>query len=460
VLQELGRGGMACVYRVRDARTGKSLALKQLLPRDDKHARERASLFEREFHTLAQLAHPRVIEVYDFGIDPAGPFYTMELLPDGDLRERSPMHWREACELAFDVCSSLALLHSRRLVHRDVSPRNVRCTQGGHAKLIDFGAMASMGTIAQAVGTPPFVAPEAAHATSLDGRADLYSLGGTLYYALTGRLAYPARTFAQLVECWAIKPAPPSAIVSGIPPQLDRLVMSLISLEAALRPRSAFEVMQRLTAIAGITREEPLSVSQAYLVTPSLVGRDDVLAKVRETLGRMQNGRGLSLLIGAPPGRGRSRVLDACVLEAKTIGCCVLRAAVSGAPTNELGAAATLAAQLLQFAPALAIEAAHSADVYHLLFEASSHTSAANDTAPPLKSFADLDRSAVTTAVAKWLLHASKSIGRAQGAQRGARRWTSRAARAVARVQRARVAGRSPVSRKRLRATTRGVQHR
>ena len=99
----------------------------------------------------------------------------MELLDGGDLVERSPLPWKDACRVLFDVCSCLALLHSRRLLHRDVSPRNVRCTADGQAKLIDFGAMAVMGHSRQVVGTPAFVAPEALHRLALDGRTDLYS---------------------------------------------------------------------------------------------------------------------------------------------------------------------------------------------------------------------------------------------------------------------------------------------
>ena len=89
-----------------------------------------------------------VIEVYDYGIDDRTPYYTMELLDGGDLRERSPLPWRDVCSLLRGVCSSLALIHSRRLVHRDVTPANIRCTRDGEAKLIDFGAMAPVGAVA------------------------------------------------------------------------------------------------------------------------------------------------------------------------------------------------------------------------------------------------------------------------------------------------------------------------
>jgi serine/threonine protein kinase len=147
VAQLLGRGGMGAVYQVEDAASGRVLALKLLkVSADDANRELLTALFEREFHTLTQLAHPRVIEVYDYALDPQiGAFYTMELLDGGDLKQRTPLPWREACALMFDVCSSLALLHARRLLHRDVSPRNVRCTRDGHAKLIDFGAMTPMG---------------------------------------------------------------------------------------------------------------------------------------------------------------------------------------------------------------------------------------------------------------------------------------------------------------------------
>ena len=140
VLDRLGRGGMAVVYRVQAGDDGEPLALKQLtLSRHERRDQYSVSQFEREFYALAQLSHPRIIRVYDYGVDPAGPYYTMELLDGGDLHDRTPLPYAVACAHLLDVCSSLALLHSRGLVHRDVSPRNIRCTHAGHAKLIEIG---------------------------------------------------------------------------------------------------------------------------------------------------------------------------------------------------------------------------------------------------------------------------------------------------------------------------------
>jgi hypothetical protein len=349
----LGRGGMAVVYRATDLGSGRVLALKQLAKEDrDEQRAHLELLFEREFHTLSQLSHPRVIEVYDYGVTPDGVcYYTMELLDGGPLRERVPLPWREACRLIFDVCSSLALLHSRRLLHRDVSPRNVHCTRDGNAKLIDFGAVAPMSASGGLiVGTPPFTAPEIVHRSATDGRADLYALGATLYYALTGQLAYPARSFAELFACWNQRPAPPSLRVPEIPRALDDLVMSLLSLEPALRPPSAYAVMQRLAAIAGLPSEESAGVSRAYLATPALAGRTALLAQLREVLLRALAAGGRGMMLWGQPGVGRSRMLDACALEAKTLGARVLRANARGT-AQAFEVAHALAQHLLEALP-------------------------------------------------------------------------------------------------------------
>jgi hypothetical protein len=329
------------------------------------------AFFEREYFTLAQLLHPRIVSVHDYGIDATGPYYTMELLDGGDLQRKAPVDWRQACAFARDLCSALALVHSRRLVYRDLSPRNVRCTSDGLAKLIDFGAMGPMGPAKELIGTLPCCAPETVDLQPLDARTDLYALGATLYYTLTGRHAYPAREFAQLVELWRGRPRRPSEIVAGIPEALDRLVLDLMNLDPAVRPASAAEVMERLSAIAGLPSDEQLPVAQAYLATPTLVGRESDLDLMRKMVARAQRRRGASVLIRGPAGVGRSRLLDALVLEGKLGGAVVLRADAGDATSGHYGVVRAIAAQLLRAFPTLALEAveAHLPVLGHVIPE-------------------------------------------------------------------------------------------
>jgi tetratricopeptide (TPR) repeat protein len=348
----LGRGGMAVVYQVYDPVRDRRLALKRLLPEHAANASV-ARLFELEYHTLSQLVHPRIIEVYDYQTDAEGPSYTMELLTGGDLRQRSPIAWPEACRLLSDICSALALLHSRRLVHRDLTPLNVRCTADGRAKLFDFGSMTQIGRTKYVVGTPPFVAPEALSGEVIDGQTDLYALGATAYYALTGRHAYPARTLAELPDLWLSTPLAPKAIVPSIPAELDDLVMALLQKSPAGRPASAAEVMERLSAIGGFEVTEELVVRQAYLSMPTLVGRDEQLAAFQRRLLRLKTGQGTALLVHSARGGGRSRLLDVCALEAKLAGTLVLRADSTAGSGRRWGVASKLLEQLLQQAPEL-----------------------------------------------------------------------------------------------------------
>ncbi|HKP59953.1 MAG TPA: protein kinase [Polyangiales bacterium] len=325
-LELLGRGGMGAVFRARDSANGRSVALKALqLAPDERHREQLIAHFHREYRTLAELDHPRVIQVFDYGADAEGPYYTMELLDGTDLSRCAPLPWRQACSLARDVCSSLALLHSRGYVHRDVSPPNVRCTSDGRAKLIDFGAMVPMGVSTLAMGTPPCVAPEALARQPLDGRTDLFALGATLYYALCGRQAYAARSFNQLRAAHASQPLPPSAYAREVPTPVDALVLSLLSLDAMARPRSAAEVMARLTAVADLGPTEPVGVQKAYLNTPALVGRAESTAQITEALVRTRGGRGEALRVWAAQGGGRSRMLQSAIMEGRLSGMWILQ---------------------------------------------------------------------------------------------------------------------------------------
>ncbi len=412
VQRELGRGGMAVVYSVVDAVSARRLALKQLaMASSNRHFGEQAAAFEREFHTLVQLSHPRIIEVYDFGVDDGGRYYTMELLEGGDLKERSPLPWREACSLLYEVCSSLALIHSRGLVHRDISPRNIRTTRDGSAKLLDFGALVPIGATGQIVGTPAFMPPEVLHRSTLDGRTDLFSLGATLYYALTGRSAFPVREFSQLQDAWRVRPVPPSALAADVPPALDALVLSLIGLDPQLRPRTAFEVMQRLAVIAGIKSSEADTVTQAYISSPVMVGRESALAALRERIALAIAGGTSGALISGSAGIGRSRVLDVCALEAKIAGAAVVRVNASGENDQSFVVAHALATQIVETLPALALSSARRERVVQTLFDSAPAGDVdERDGTPRLRNLVGRtgDRPAILAALMRWLSRVAK----------------------------------------------------
>lgn len=400
VLETLGQGGMGSVFRVLDRRTGRELALKRL---SETAAATVAELFEREFHTLSELAHPSIIGVYDYGIDGELPYYTMELLTGQDLRALGKVDWRKACELLCDLASSLAIIHSRRLVHADVSPRNVRCTETGRAKLFDFGAMVAMGVSKRVVGTPPFIAPEMLNLQPLDGRADLYAFGGVAYLLLTGHLAYPAQDVTQLRDLWRRTVAPVASFDPQIPQALSDLVAELIQLNPNARPRSAGEVMQRLSSIAGLTLAEAPEVASAYLATPTLVGRDDQLTASRKRLISTIQGRGGVMLISAPPGGGRSRFLDSCVLEAKLLGLQVVRAQPSDAEPGAHGGVRSFCRKLFELAPQAARDAArfHEAVLAHVI---------GTDLLPVATPPQAPERVAVVTALRDFALSVSRSL--------------------------------------------------
>ncbi|HEY6878068.1 MAG TPA: protein kinase [Polyangiales bacterium] len=322
--QELARGGMGVVYRARDRATGGAIALKRSVSNDGSSHLTRSAL-QREYQTLVTLRHPHIIQVYDFGVDERGPYYTMELLDGADLRSKCPLPWREVCAYLRDVASSLALLHSRRLLHCDVNVNNIRLTLAGRAKLIDFGALASFGRSSVIAGTPPTVAPEVLQREELDQRVDLYALGATAYYALCGHHAYPVTMLALLPAIWEQgRPAPPSKYDPAIPRELDELVLALLDLDRMSRPSSAAEVIDRLGAIAGLAPDQDQRVQRSYLYSAEVIGRDHERAQLEDKLQQASSGRGGGVLITGAPGQGKSFLLNDMAQRARVAGARVL----------------------------------------------------------------------------------------------------------------------------------------
>jgi hypothetical protein len=352
---------MGVVYRVLDRIAGQERALKRLLPEATKKP-FMVEAFEREYHVLATLDHPRIIRVFDYGVDGLGPYYTMELLGGLDMRKASPLPYREACLHLRDVATSLALLHARHLVHRDLSPGNVRMTGDGHCKLLDFGALAAFGSSDMVVGTPPVVPPEAFGRAPLDQRTDLYSLGALAYWMLTGRHAYPARKLDELPSLWRTMPLAPSSLLPGIPIDLDALVLSLLSADPLARPASAAEVIARLSAVGELPDEgttESRRLALSFLSNPHFIGRADLLETIQALTDAAVRGRGGVLYVEAAAGMGRSRMLEEVGVRARLAGAAVVRVDASMVRQTR-GTARALALRLIDALPEVAREQAAS----------------------------------------------------------------------------------------------------
>jgi tRNA A-37 threonylcarbamoyl transferase component Bud32 len=337
--KQLGVGGMGTIFEAYDALARRQVAYKRLKVANESARTRLTALFEREYNALRQLKHPNIVEVYDYGLDNEGPFYTMELLAGNDLAGAAPLAFKEACRIVRDVASALALLHARRLVHRDVTPANVRLTEDGRAKLIDFGALSEFGVAQEIVGTPAFVAPECLAGQPLDARTDLFSLGGLAYWALTRRHAYPARSMGELMDAWDIPVAPPSQYAEELPRALDQLVLALLERDPVVRPASAAHVIEQLTAIAALAPQaHERNVAHSYLLHPPLVGREATLEALEQLAAAAAAGNGQSAMIEAAPGLGRSALLDRIAVDAQLAGANVLRFQPSGKQDGGLSA--------------------------------------------------------------------------------------------------------------------------
>jgi hypothetical protein len=357
----LGKGGMASVWAVRDEASGRRLALKRL---STAASATHVALFEREFHILASLHHPCIVEAYDYGQDAEGRFYTMELLDGSDVLPRAPIAWADACRILREVASALTLLHARRLIHRDLSARNVWLAPDGRIKLIDFGTMATFGKPGEIAGTPPFIAPESLHGQDLDQRTDLYSLGALGYFLLTGRHAFPARSLAELESLWRQPPRPVGKRVAElgrddlpeVPAALESLLDALLSRDPLARPTTAADVIDRLTVIAALEPDQH-GLVDSYLRSPAFVGRESERRTLREAFARAQSGHAASVIIESAPGLGRTRLLSELALEARLAGAVVLQAeAHAGRGTHAI--ANEYALRLLDALPAEALAAA------------------------------------------------------------------------------------------------------
>ncbi len=254
LLGELGRGGMGVVYRARDRRLGRLVALKRL-PENLREHPAAVELFRREARAAASLNHPNIVTLYDADEEGGIYFITMELLEGKPLSAILARHGRlgarDVARLGLQVCAGLHYAGERRIVHRDIKTGNLFFTRERVVKIMDFGLAKTLEEVRRSStvigGTPTHMAPEQAAGEAVDPRTDLYALGVTLFELLTGELPFGAGDLA-----WQHRHAPPPdprGLVPDLPGALSALVLALLAKRPAERPASAAEVGARLQAL-------------------------------------------------------------------------------------------------------------------------------------------------------------------------------------------------------------------
>jgi serine/threonine protein kinase/tetratricopeptide (TPR) repeat protein len=287
IVSLIDAGGMGEVYRARDDRLGRDVAIKTISPRLGASA-EAFARFEREGRATAALSHPNILTIYDVGREGEAAFLVTELLQGETLRarlSRSALTWREALEIAAAVTAGLAAAHGQGIIHRDLKPENVFLTADGRVKILDFGlarwvaaqsaeigsggpentALTASGAI---MGTTGYMSPEQLRGAQLDARSDVFSLGCVLYEMLAGQRPFRRATAAETVA--AILDAPPLSLggVPALPPGLEAVILRCLEKDPDARFRSASELAGALEAIslgAGSARPQSRAPSVAVL---------------------------------------------------------------------------------------------------------------------------------------------------------------------------------------------------
>lgn len=273
IIGPLGAGGMGLVFRARDTRLGREVALKTLPPEslDDPARLQR---FEQEARAASALNHPNVLAVFDVGREGGTPFLVTELLAGETLRERikqGPMPTRKVIELAMQVAHGLAAVHEKGIVHRDLKPDNLFITRDGQAKILDFGVARSTESATPPTGTLPltqsgavmgtagYMAPEQVRGRVADARSDIFALGAIIYECLTGKMAFPGETPVE--RGYAIlnaEPAEFSTPGTTTSPALVRVMRRCLEKSPDQRFQHARDLVFALEAVTDVSGQSPI----------------------------------------------------------------------------------------------------------------------------------------------------------------------------------------------------------
>jgi serine/threonine protein kinase len=273
IVERLGGGGMAVVYRAVQQPLGREVALKALsseLFQDEGFVRR----FETEARTLAKLDHPNILPIYDFSVTDGVAFLTMPLIRGGTLRDilnRGPLEPLTAWRYLREIGDGLQHAHDAGIVHRDLKPTNVLIHTDGRAMLADFGLARGAGqpthltTIGLAIGTPGYMAPEQVMGHDVDKRADIYAIGVITFEMLTGRLPFIGSNRMEVAYATVNSPIPSAVKLNpALPDELDQLLFKVLAKDPALRPQT---VRDLLAMMAKLPQKRP-SISVAGSMAP------------------------------------------------------------------------------------------------------------------------------------------------------------------------------------------------
>jgi serine/threonine protein kinase len=276
----LGAGGMGEVYRARDPRLRRDVALK-ILPASLAADEERLRRFEVEAQAASALSHPNIIAIHDVGRHDGTPYVVSELLEGETLRERlesGPLAPRRAVEVAGQIAQGLAAAHERGIVHRDLKPENVIVTRDGHVKILDFGLAKLLQAVPGAdesrtftrdtdpgkvLGTVGYMSPEQVRGQAVDLRSDIFSLGAVLYEMISGRRAFKGDSAVETLNA-ILKDEPPQIADSGrlLPPGLERVVRHCLEKRPEDRFQSARDLAFDLQSVSVASGSDAVPVTR------------------------------------------------------------------------------------------------------------------------------------------------------------------------------------------------------